>query len=111
MYRLKYLIDAALDMIDETGAQLDDIKIKIKLTLVSDSPRDLMGRVDAAISRLDDSVFSQISKQIDMFAPMTKLGHSSAQAVYTCIPSLGRTFQAIVNIARTFGDVSFKSRL
>ena len=107
MYQLKILVDAGFDMTDGAGTRLEGIKITIKLTLISDSPGDLMGRVDAAISRLDDSVlFSQISKHIDMFAPMAKVGYSSAEAIYTCIPSLGQTFQAIVNIARIFGNVS-----
>ena len=106
MYLLNIILDTGFDMIDDTGTRLDGIKIKIKLTLISDSPRDLMGRVDAAISRLDDSVLSQISRHVDRFTPMTKFDDSAAQVVDTCIPSLGQTFKVIVNIARTFGDVS-----
>ena len=106
MFSLKTLKDAVHGMTDDTGTRLDGIKMKIKLALISNSPRDITARVDAAISRIDDSVFSQISKHVDVPAPSTDGRHPSAQVISSCIPSLGQTFQAMVKIARIFGDAS-----
>ena len=65
-----------------------------------------MGRVDAAISRLDDSLFLKISKfNNDASAIMATGANSSVEAVVSCIPSLGQAFEAVVKIARTFSDV------
>ena len=43
-------IDAAMDLLDDTGVVIADVKLKILLSLVSDSAQDTMGKVDAVIS-------------------------------------------------------------
>ncbi|ETW83639.1 hypothetical protein HETIRDRAFT_312340 [Heterobasidion irregulare TC 32-1] len=98
--------DAAFDMTDDSGNMLDGIQIKIKLALISHSPRDITDRVDAAISRLDDSILSQISKHVNISESVTDGVYSSTQMISSCIPALGQTFQAMVKIARIFGDAS-----
>ena len=98
-------IDAAMDLLDDTGVVIADVKLKILLSLVSDSAQDTMGRVDAAISRLDDSIFSKIYKSVDASATVATGAYSSAEAASSCIPSLGQVFEAVVKMARTFSDV------
>ena len=98
-------IDAAMDLLDDTGVVIAGVKLKVVLSLVSDSAQDTMGRVDAAISRLDDTLFSMISQSADASATVATGAYSSAEAVSSCIPSLGQAFEAVVKIARTFSDV------
>ena len=99
-------IDVALDLLDDTGIPIADLNVKINLSLVSDSAQDTMGRVDAAISRLDDSLFLKIPKfNNDASAIMATGANSSVEAVVSCIPSLGQAFEAVMKIARTFSDV------
>ena len=98
-------IDAAMDLLDDAGVAISGVKIKVLLSLVSDSAQDTMGRVDAAISRLDDSIFSKIYKSVDASATAATGAYSSAEAASSCIPSLGQVFEAVVKMARTFSDV------
>ena len=98
-------IDAAMDLLDDAGVAISGVKIKVLLSLVSDSAQDTMGRVDAAISRLDDSIFSKIYKSVDASATVATGAYSSAEAASSCIPSLGQVFEAVVKMARTFSDV------
>ena len=98
-------IDAAMDLLDDAGVAISGVKIKVLLSLVSDSAQDTMGRVDAAISRLDDSIFSKIYKSVDASATVATGAYSSAEAASSCIPSLGQAFEAAVKFSRTFSDV------
>lgn len=99
------MIGAALDLKDTSGAPLVGVKIKVKLALVSDVPEDTMSRVDAAISRLDNSLFSKISEEIDASATVAMGTYPAVEMVSSCIPPLGQAFEAIVKIARTSSDV------
>ena len=93
------------DLKDITGAHLASVKIKVQLELVSDSQQDTIHEVDAAISRLDNALFSKIPEDIDASAIAVKAAYSSTEMASSCIPSLGQVFETVVKIARTFSDV------
>ncbi|ETW83637.1 hypothetical protein HETIRDRAFT_170086 [Heterobasidion irregulare TC 32-1] len=98
--------NAAFDMTDEAGNRLDGIKIKIQLALISKPPQDIMRKVDAAISRLDDSVLPQISNSVAASPSAIEGSYTSSDDISTCIPSLGQAFASTVKIARKSGSPS-----
>ena len=106
IFKLKVSQDAAFDMTDEAGTRLDGIKIKIQLALISKPPQDIVRKVDAAISHLDDSVLSQISNAVAASPSAIVGSYTPSDYINNCIPSLGQAFASTVKIARKFGHAS-----
>jgi hypothetical protein len=95
-------LDTALDLMDERGDPIV-LHIKMKLSLISESPEVFMRSVDADMARLDgNTVLPSASDHVDT---VTQTSTAVLQTLGNCVGPLGQALQLIVKIMDNFADV------
>jgi hypothetical protein len=90
---------------DENGAAIIP-RIKITLSLISESPEAFMHSVDADVARLDGSnVIPGASGHLETTLSVAQTGSVSVQALGNCVAPLGQALQLIVKVMDSIADV------
>jgi len=98
-------LDTTLDLTDENGDAIAS-RIKMKLSLISESPEIFMQSVDADVARLNDnSIFTSASDHIQMVTPVAQTSCAVVQTLGNCVRPLGQALQFIVTIMDNIADV------
>jgi len=80
--------------------------IKMKLSLIAESPEVFMQSVDADVARLDDnSILPSASDHIQVAVSMAQTSGAVVQALGNCVRPLGQALQLIVKIMEYVADV------
>ena len=93
--------DAMLDLTDETGVKVADVKVD----LISTLPTDLLEKVDDAVASMAGTTFAAVSGQVDSGASAAQAGYNDAQMIGDCIPALAQALQTAATIVRTVSEV------
>jgi len=94
-----------LDLTDANGDVIAS-RIKMKLSLISESPEVFMQSVDADIARLHgNSILPSASDQIQAAASVAQTSNAVVQTSGNCVRPLGQALQLIVKIMDNVADV------
>jgi hypothetical protein len=98
-------LDATLDLMDENGRAIPS-RIKMKLSLISESPEVFMESVDADVARLDgNGILPIASDHIQAAASVGQTSGAVVQTLGNCVGPLGQALQLIVKIMDNVADV------
>jgi hypothetical protein len=98
-------LDATLDLTDENGRAIPS-RIKMKLSLISESPGVFMESVDADVARLDgNGILPIASNHIQAAASVAQISGAVVQTLGNCVGPLGQALQLIVKIMDNVADV------
>jgi hypothetical protein len=97
-------LDMTLDLMGENGAPIVS-RLRIKLTLISESPQVFMESVDADIVHLNSDRLAAASSHIDTAISVAQTGSAVVQTLGNCVRPLGQALQLIVKIMDNIADV------
>ena len=83
--------------------------LRMRLSLISESPKVFMETVDADIARLNSSRLADASGNINAAISVAQTGTGVVQILGNCVRPLGQTLQLIVKIMDSIADVCLRS--